>query len=104
MAGGHLLLGAVGQLQFEVVAHRLQTEYKAEALYSPSDIHTAPWLAFPDEDTRRRFEREQAGRLALDVDGNPGDLASNRYNLELTLEKWPRVTFHATREHGQRVG
>jgi peptide chain release factor 3 len=103
VAGGQMLLGAVGQLQFEVVAQRLQTEYKAEALYSPSDIHTARWLSFADDATRRQFEREQANRLALDVDGNPVYLASNRYNLELAMEKWPKVTFLATREHGQRV-
>jgi peptide chain release factor 3 len=103
VAGGQMLLGAVGQLQFEVVAQRLETEYKAEALYSPSDIHTARWLTFADEATRRQFEREQANRLAIDVDGNPVYLASNRYNLELTMEKWPKVTFHATREHGQRL-
>ena len=84
----------------EVLASRLKTEYKAEALYSPSDIHTARWLAFADEATRRQFEREQAIRLAVDVDGNPVYLASNRYNLELAMEKWPRVSFNATRSTG----
>ncbi|MCS6786181.1 MAG: peptide chain release factor 3 [Thiobacillaceae bacterium] len=102
--GGALLLGAVGALQFEIVAHRLSTEYKAEAVYTPADIHTARWLSFPDEAMRRQFEREHGHRLATDVDGNPVYLASNRYNLELTMEKWPRVGFHATREHGQRLG
>jgi peptide chain release factor 3 len=103
VAGGNMLLGAVGQLQFEVVAARLQAEYKAEAQYTPSDIYTARWLSFPDDAARRQFEREQAARLATDVDGNPVYLATNRYNLQLLMEKWPRVTFHATREHGQRV-
>jgi len=40
----------------------------------------------------------------VDVDGNPAYLAGNRYNLELAIEKWPRVSFHATRGHRQRVG
>ncbi|MFN3594575.1 MAG: peptide chain release factor 3 [Thiobacillaceae bacterium] len=103
VTGGNLLLGAVGALQFEIVAHRLSTEYKAEALYAPADIYTARWLTFDDEATRRQFEREQAHRLAFDVDGNPVYLASNRYNLDLTMEKWPKVRFHATREHGERL-
>ena len=102
-AGGNLLLGAVGQLQFEVVAQRLQTEYKADAIFEPADIHTARWLVFPDEATRRNFEREQYNRLATDVDGNAVYLATNRYNLEVTMEKWPKVGFHATREHGQKL-
>ena len=46
-------------------------------------------------------EREQLHRMAKDVDGNPVYLASTRYNLEVTSEKWGRVGFHDSREHGQ---
>jgi peptide chain release factor 3 len=98
-----LLLGAVGQLQFEVVAARLASEYKVDAVYDPASIATARWLTFPDENARRNFEREQAGALATDVDGNPVFLATNKYNLQVTMERWPKVGFHATREHGQRL-
>jgi peptide chain release factor 3 len=101
--GGSLLLGAVGQLQFEVVAARLQSEYKVDALYDPSSIHTARWLTFPDEATRRNFEKQHSASMAKDVDDNPVFLATNKYNLEVTMERWPKVGFHATREHGQRL-
>src|SRR5204862_6399356 len=84
-----LLLGAVGPLQFEIVAHRLATEYKVDALYDPANISTARWLTFPDDNTRRNFEREQAASLATDVDGNPVFLATNKYNLQVTIERWP---------------
>ncbi len=98
-----LLLGAVGQLQFEIVAQRLATEYKVDALYEGSSIATARWLTFGDEATRRNFEREQAGSMATDVDGNAVFLATNKYNLQVTMERWPKVGFHTTREHGQRL-
>jgi len=98
-----LLLGAVGQLQFEVVADRFAREYKVDAIYEPAGIATARWLAFPDEATRKEFERMQGAQLATDVDGNPVYLAPNKYNLQVTMERWPRVAFHATREHGQRL-
>ena len=101
--GNTLLLGAVGPLQFEIVAQRLAAEYKVDALYDPATISTARWLTFPDETTRRNFEREQAGSMATDVDHNPVFLASNKYNLQVTMERWPKVGFHATREHGQRL-
>ncbi|WP_068809015.1 peptide chain release factor 3 [Thauera phenolivorans] len=101
LEGGQMLLGAVGVLQFEIVAQRLKDEYKVDALFDAADIHTARWLTFPDELTRRNFEREQYARLGKDIDGNPVYLATSRYNLEVTAEKWPKVTFHATREHGQ---
>jgi peptide chain release factor 3 len=98
-----MLLGAVGQLQFEVVAARLASEYKVDAIYDPASISTARWLTFPDDDVRRNFAREQAAALATDVDGNAVFLATNKYNLQVTMERWPKVGFHATREHGQRL-
>jgi len=101
--GGALLLGAVGPLQFEIVAHRLATEYKVDAIYETANISTARWLTFPDANARRNFEREQAAALATDVDDNPVFLATNKYNLQVTMERWPKVGFHATREHGRRM-
>ncbi len=98
-----MMLGAVGPLQFEIVAHRLATEYKVDALYDNANIATARWLTFPDETTRRNFEREQAASLATDVDGNPVFLATNKYNLQVTMERWPKVGFRATREHGEKI-
>jgi len=98
-----LLLGAVGPLQFEIVAQCLATEYNVDAIYETASISTARWLTFPDDATRRNFEREQAAALATDVDGNPVFLATNKYNLQVTIERWPKVGFHATREHGERL-
>ncbi len=87
--GGTLLLGAVGPLQFEIVAHRLATEYKVDAIYEPANISTARWLTFPDDTVRRNFEREQAASLGVDVDDNPVFLATNKYNLQVTMERCP---------------
>ncbi len=98
-----LLLGAVGPLQFEIVAQRLQSEYKVDAVYDATDIYTARWLTFPDAATRRKFELEQAMRMARDIDHNPVYLAPNKYTLKVTMEHWPQVGFHAIREHGERL-
>jgi len=103
IVGNTLLLGAVGQLQFEVVAARLASEYKVDALYDEASIATARWLTYPDEKVRRDFEKDRAASLANDVDGNPVYLAPNRFNLQVAMERWPQVGFHATREHGQRM-
>ena len=99
---GNILLGAVGQLQFEIVAQRLATEYKVDAIYESTDVSTARWLSFPDDATRKDFEREQGARLATDVNGNTVYLATSIYNLETTMEHWPQVKFHTTREMTQR--
>ncbi len=98
-----LLLGAVGSLQFEIVVQRLQSEYKVDAVYDATPIFAARWLTFSDEATRRGFEIENSLNLARDVDDNPVYLAPNKYNLQLTMERWPKIGFHTTREHGQRL-
>lgn len=98
---GHLFLGAVGFLQFEIVAQRLATEYKVDAVYENTDVSTARWLSFPDDDTQKRFMNEQASRLARDADGNLVYLATSIYNLQTTQKHWPDVQFHTTREKNQ---
>jgi peptide chain release factor 3 len=98
---GRMLLGAVGRLQFDIVAHRLHGEYNVDAVYDPADIFTARWLSFPDEATRKAFFQREAAAVASDVDGNPVYLASSKYNLALTEERWENVGFRATREHGE---
>jgi len=86
-----------------VVADRLAREYKVDAIYDPAGIATARWLTYPDEATRRGFEAERAGSLAKDVDDNPVYLAASKYNLQAAMDRWPKVGFHTTREHGQRL-
>jgi len=98
---GRRLLGAVGRLQFDIVAHRLKGEYNVEAVYEPADVYTARWLSFPDEETRQKFWQRESASLAKDVDGNPVYLASSRYKLQITQERFPEVGFHTTREHGE---
>ncbi len=100
---GGLLIGAVGPLQFEIVAQRLATEYKVDALYENTPVSTARWLVFPDEQTKKDFMKEQSARLATDADGNIVYLATSVYNLQTTQKHWPKVEFHTTREHGQTL-
>ncbi len=44
-----MILGAVGQLQFEVVAFRLQDEYAVSAVFDTIGVHTARWVYCDDE-------------------------------------------------------
>ena len=98
-----LLLGAVGQLQFEVVEHRLKSEYGVDAIFERSDIHTARWVTCEDTAHLAEFTRANTLRLGHDVDGNLVFLSPNSVSLGLAMEKWPKIHFHNTREHGQRM-
>jgi len=98
-----LLMGAVGQLQFEVVEHRLKAEYGVDAVFERSGIHTARWVTCDDAAHLGEFVKAQQMRLARDVDDNLVYLADNHVNLSLAMERWPKVKFHNTREHGQQL-
>ncbi len=93
-----LILGAVGVLQFDVVAHRLQTEYKVESTFEPVQVATARWLRFPDAKTEQEFTRKQEANIALDGADQLTYIAPNMVNLQLTMDRWPDVEFLKTRE------
>ncbi len=99
VVGGDLILGAVGVLQFEVVAHRLHAEYGVDALFEGSSIHSARWVSSDDPRQLTEFEKALAGHVARDAGGNLAYLATSGVNLGLTRERWPAIRFHATREH-----
>ncbi len=94
-----LILGAVGPLQFEVVAFRLQDEYGVQAVFDPVAVHTARWVESPDERKLMEFRGRAHESLALDHGGALVFLAPSRVNLQLTLERWPDISFRETREH-----
>jgi peptide chain release factor 3 len=101
--GGALLLGAVGQLQVEVVAHRLKHEYGADARLVPARYKFARWVTCDDEREWKRFVEANAHRIAYDVVEAPTFLASHAPELTATQENWSKVRFHALREHAGLV-
>ncbi|MCZ6828063.1 MAG: peptide chain release factor 3 [Gammaproteobacteria bacterium] len=94
-----LIVGAVGQLQFDVVAYRLKDEYKVEAIYEPVNVYTARWVYCEDECKLEEFRKKAAAQLSLDSGGYLSYLAPTRVNLGLMEERWPEIEFRATREH-----
>jgi peptide chain release factor 3 len=94
-----LILGAVGPLQFEVVAFRLQDEYGVQCVFDTIAVHTARWVTAQDPRKLEEFRVRAYDQLALDHDGELVYLASSRVNLQLTVERWPDIQFHATRDH-----
>ncbi len=93
-----LILGAVGTLQFDVVAHRLKNEYNVDASFEAVPVSTARWVSCPDARTEQEFRRKASDNLAMDGSGSLTYIAPNKVNLQLTQERWPDVEFRATRE------
>ncbi len=99
MRNNDLILGAVGQLQFEVVAHRLKEEYKVECLFEPINVATARWVECDDHKRLDEFRRKAHDNLALDHSDSLVYIAPTRVNLSLTEERWPEIKFRKTREY-----
>jgi len=99
MRNNDLILGAVGPLQFEVVAHRLQDEYKVECQFETINVATARWVECSDEKMLSDFERKTHDNLALDHGEQLVYIAPTKVNLNLTEERWPDIVFRETREH-----
>ncbi|AQZ94657.1 peptide chain release factor 3 [Halopseudomonas phragmitis] len=94
-----IILGAVGVLQFDVVASRLKEEYKVECLYEPINVWSARWIESDDKKKLEEFRNKAVENLAVDGGGHLTYLAPTRVNLSLTEERWPDIRFRATREH-----
>jgi peptide chain release factor 3 len=98
-----LILGAVGVLQFDVVAYRLKDEYGVDAVFENVGVTTARWVYCEDADTLETFREKYALHLAVDAAGELVYLAPSRVNLQLAQERAPEVRFSATREHAVAV-
>lgn len=94
-----LILGAVGTLQFDVVAHRLRHEYKVDCVYEAVSVSCARWVYADDEKALQEFRTKAFDYLALDGSNTLMYLAPTRVNLTMAMERYPKVQFSGTREH-----
>lgn len=93
-----LILGAVGILQFEVVAQRLADEYNVTCIFEPVNVATARWIV-GDKAEIDKFLDKVTDNVAYDAADQLVYIAPTRVNLQLTEERWPKLKFTATREH-----
>jgi peptide chain release factor 3 len=101
--GAMMLLGAVGQLQFEVVSHRLKTEYNADVRLMPARFNVARWVTSDDPRQLEKFIEENTHRIAEDVVGATVFLASHQAELDVAQERWKDIQFHSLREHAGSI-
>ena len=93
-----MILGAVGVLQFDVVAHRLKNEYGVECQFEAVPVAAARWVHFKSDKDEQAFKKKNELNLAIDGAGVLAYIAPNYANLRLTQERYPDVEFKATRE------
>ena len=98
-AGGNMLLGAVGQLQFEVVQHRLNAEYDCDVRLEGCQYTGARWITADTPAELREFENAYPLRMARDAADTLAFLCTSPYDVRLAQERFPKIHFHPLREH-----
>ena len=97
--GGPMLLGAVGQLQFEVVQHRLKGEYDCDVRLEGCQYTGARWITADTPAELREFVNAYPVRMALDAANTLAYLCTSPYDVRLAQERFPKIHFHPLREH-----
>ncbi|MBU7320765.1 peptide chain release factor 3 [Paenibacillus oleatilyticus] len=88
-----LILGVVGQLQFEVFEYRMKAEYSSEVQLSRMTYQFARWLVGDDIDPAKFRINSQ---LVKDKKDNYVALFENEYALRTAMEKNPNLKFLET--------
>ncbi|MYL84267.1 peptide chain release factor 3 [Desulfovibrio aerotolerans] len=96
--GGAMLLGAVGALQFEVIAQRLASEYAVDIDLLGTTFNAARWLFAESKEQLDKLTREHSDALVTDAAGHLVMLFTSAWMMERTIELWKAIRFEATRE------
>ncbi|MGX7195377.1 peptide chain release factor 3 [Enterococcus olivae] len=82
------IIGAVGQLQFEVFQHRMLNEYNSEVVMTPMGNKIARWIEPEDLDEKMSSSRNI---LAKDRFDQPLFLFENQFAERWFVDKYPNV-------------
>ena len=85
-----VILGAVGQLQFEVFEYRLKNEYNSEVRMDSLDFSVARWL-ITDDIAAVKKTLDSRTKLVFDHKERPLILFSNQFTLDYYMQKHPDV-------------
>ena len=96
--GSAPILGAVGQLQFEVAVYRLAHEYGAEVRLTSVPYYAARWIS-GDPVELERLISAYPHFVARDAAGVLVFLAPGKVELEMRQERFDKIAFHAQREY-----
>jgi peptide chain release factor 3 len=97
MIGADFIVGAVGQLQFEVMADRLSNEYQLDVIFEASPFGEARWLVGDKADIEA-FINTHKGGMATDIDEQPVYLAKSAWDVNYAVERHPKLAFERTKE------
>jgi peptide chain release factor 3 len=96
--GADLVVGAVGQLQFEVLDERMKAEYSLEVIFETSPYQAARWVSADTRADLEAFIEKSSGQMAEDVDGAPVFLGKSDWEIGYVQDKNPKIRFSTSKE------
>ncbi len=96
--GSDYVVGVVGNLQFEVMADRIRTEFNIPVIFEPTQYYTARWIASDDKVQMQKFLDANKLNIATDYNGDNVFLARNAWHLNKSQEDFPTLKFLKTKE------
>ena len=102
--GRRKIIGAVGELQFEVIRYRLENEYGASCDLNPLPFKRACWITAETNEAMDDFLKYRHSEIVYDRDENPVYLAESEWMLNWMIEKSPQISFHFTSAFKTRSG
>ena len=94
------ILGAVGVLQFEIIEHRLLTEYRVKVGFDRLPYRFARWIEGDAVDLDK-FELPGRQTCVTDVEGRPLVLFENEWLMRRVEEENPKIKFIAAVQPGR---
>ncbi|MEO1567775.1 MAG: peptide chain release factor 3 [Pseudomonadota bacterium] len=96
--GSDMIVGAVGQLQIEVMSERVAAEYGLDVDFEAAPYNVARWMSSDDGTKLEAFLDKNKSVTGTDLDGAPVYLAKNAWDVGYAQEKNPAIRFTATKE------
>ncbi len=97
VVGAGFVVGVVGQLQFDVLASRIELEYGLPVRFEPSQFTSARWVTGPRAAVER-FAAANKGHMAEDNDGDLVYLTRLQWDIDRVERDYPDLTLSATKE------
>ncbi|MBR3369698.1 MAG: peptide chain release factor 3 [Rhodobacteraceae bacterium] len=95
--GSGFIVGVVGQLQFEVLASRIELEYGLPVRFEPTQFTSARWVA-GDKLAVEAFTAANKQHMATDSDGDPVFMTRLQWDIDRVGRDYPDIRLTATKE------
>ena len=97
IVGDNKIIGVVGVLQFDVLQHRIQSEYKIPVKFENTQYKTARWL---DGELKpiEKFTQANINQMAKDIDNDYVYLIRIDWDLEKSVRENPNINFIKVKE------